>query len=89
MQVAILNGITMGGGAGVSIPGTFRIATDKTVCNKDTCTHYFSLLQMFVGLVIGPYFIVPCSLFHEDSHKLFCKILPLLIVLHSSIYNFI
>ncbi|KAI5345098.1 PREDICTED: 3-hydroxyisobutyryl-CoA hydrolase [Prunus dulcis] len=30
-HVAILNGITMGGGAGVSIPGTFRIATDKTV----------------------------------------------------------
>ncbi|XP_022153252.1 3-hydroxyisobutyryl-CoA hydrolase-like protein 1, mitochondrial [Momordica charantia] len=30
-HVAILNGITMGGGAGVSIPGTFRVATDKTV----------------------------------------------------------
>lgn len=34
MQVALLNGITMGGGAGVSIPGTFRVATDKTVCSK-------------------------------------------------------
>lgn len=33
MQVAILNGVTMGGGAGVSIPGTFRVATDRTVCN--------------------------------------------------------
>ncbi|KAL2477992.1 3-hydroxyisobutyryl-CoA hydrolase-like protein 1 [Forsythia ovata] len=30
-HVAILNGITMGGGAGISIPGTFRVATDKTV----------------------------------------------------------
>ncbi|KAI3449082.1 hypothetical protein Pfo_005747 [Paulownia fortunei] len=30
-HVAILNGITMGGGAGVSIPGTFRVATDKTI----------------------------------------------------------
>ncbi|XP_043697951.1 3-hydroxyisobutyryl-CoA hydrolase-like protein 1, mitochondrial isoform X2 [Telopea speciosissima] len=30
-HVAILNGITMGGGAGVSIPGTFRVATEKTV----------------------------------------------------------
>ncbi|KAJ9556540.1 hypothetical protein OSB04_011154 [Centaurea solstitialis] len=30
-NVAILDGITMGGGAGVSIPGTFRVATDKTV----------------------------------------------------------
>ncbi|KAM6587374.1 hypothetical protein CsatA_009979 [Cannabis sativa] len=30
-HVAILNGITMGGGAGVSIPGMFRLATEKTV----------------------------------------------------------
>lgn len=30
-HVALLNGITMGGGAGVSIPGTFRVATNKTV----------------------------------------------------------
>ncbi|QCE04706.1 3-hydroxyisobutyryl-CoA hydrolase-like protein 1, mitochondrial [Vigna unguiculata] len=30
-HVALLNGITMGGGAGVSIPGTFRAATDKTI----------------------------------------------------------
>ncbi|KAE9445447.1 hypothetical protein C3L33_22655, partial [Rhododendron williamsianum] len=30
-HVALLNGITMGGGGGVSIPGTFRVATNKTV----------------------------------------------------------
>ncbi|KAL6499423.1 hypothetical protein OROHE_026086 [Orobanche hederae] len=30
-HVALLNGITMGGGAGISIPGTFRVATDKTI----------------------------------------------------------
>ncbi|KAM7275602.1 hypothetical protein ACFE04_017468 [Oxalis oulophora] len=30
-HVALLNGITMGGGAGVSIPGTFRVATGRTV----------------------------------------------------------
>ncbi|CAH2060153.1 unnamed protein product [Thlaspi arvense] len=30
-QVSILNGIVMGGGAGVSIHGRFRIATEKTV----------------------------------------------------------
>ncbi|KAJ7950866.1 3-hydroxyisobutyryl-CoA hydrolase-like protein 1, mitochondrial [Quillaja saponaria] len=30
-HVALLNGITMGGGAGVSIPGTFRVATEKTI----------------------------------------------------------
>ena len=29
--MALLNGITVGGGGGVSIPGTFRVATDKTV----------------------------------------------------------
>ncbi|XP_016490479.2 3-hydroxyisobutyryl-CoA hydrolase-like protein 1, mitochondrial isoform X2 [Nicotiana tabacum] len=31
LKVALLNGITMGGGAGISIPGTFRVATEKTV----------------------------------------------------------
>lgn len=30
-HVALLNGVTMGGGAGVSVPGTFRVATDQTV----------------------------------------------------------
>ncbi|XP_015060441.1 3-hydroxyisobutyryl-CoA hydrolase-like protein 1, mitochondrial [Solanum pennellii] len=30
-HVALLNGVTMGGGAGISIPGTFRVATEKTV----------------------------------------------------------
>lgn len=31
MQVAIMDGITMGAGAGVSLPGSFRLVTDKTV----------------------------------------------------------
>lgn len=36
-QVALLNGITMGGGAAISIPGTFRVATEKTVfANPET-----------------------------------------------------
>ncbi|XP_024995917.1 3-hydroxyisobutyryl-CoA hydrolase-like protein 1, mitochondrial [Cynara cardunculus var. scolymus] len=30
-HVAILNGITMGGGAGISIPAKFRVVTEKTV----------------------------------------------------------
>ncbi|KAL7610148.1 hypothetical protein Lser_V15G14181 [Lactuca serriola] len=30
-NVAILDGYTMGGAGGISIPGTFRVATDKTV----------------------------------------------------------
>lgn len=35
MQVAIMNGITMGGGAGLSVHGSFCIATEKTVCIID------------------------------------------------------
>ncbi|KAK3030618.1 hypothetical protein RJ639_039978 [Escallonia herrerae] len=30
-NVAILDGYTMGGGAGISLPGMFRVATDKTL----------------------------------------------------------
>ncbi|KAF6175419.1 hypothetical protein GIB67_036510 [Kingdonia uniflora] len=30
-HVTLMDGVTMGGGAGISVPGTFRIATDKTV----------------------------------------------------------
>lgn len=45
MQVALLNGVTMGGGAGVSIPGMFRVATDKTVCSKIAFT--FILFPLF------------------------------------------
>ncbi|GJU87273.1 3-hydroxyisobutyryl-CoA hydrolase-like protein 2, mitochondrial [Tanacetum coccineum] len=30
-NLTILDGITMGGGAGIAVPGMFRIATDKTV----------------------------------------------------------
>ncbi|KAJ6825611.1 3-hydroxyisobutyryl-CoA hydrolase-like protein 2, mitochondrial [Iris pallida] len=30
-HVAILDGITMGGGAGISVPGTFRVATDRSI----------------------------------------------------------
>ncbi|PWA89669.1 ATP-dependent caseinolytic (Clp) protease/crotonase family protein [Artemisia annua] len=40
-NVAILNGITMGGGAGISIPGTFRIATDKNA---------FATPEVLIGL---------------------------------------
>ncbi|GJU44356.1 3-hydroxyisobutyryl-CoA hydrolase-like protein 1, mitochondrial [Tanacetum coccineum] len=40
-NVAILDGITMGGGAGISIPGTFRIATDKTA---------FATPEVLIGL---------------------------------------
>ncbi|KAK3037678.1 hypothetical protein RJ639_030622 [Escallonia herrerae] len=33
--VAILDGYTMGGGAGISLPGMFRVATDKTVIDVE------------------------------------------------------
>ncbi|KAG5622128.1 hypothetical protein H5410_007346 [Solanum commersonii] len=35
IKIALLNGITMAGGAAISIPGTFRVATQKTV-NENT-----------------------------------------------------
>ena len=47
-QVAILNGITMGGGARVSIPGTFRLATDRTVCCSDLLSVNLSSHYSFV-----------------------------------------
>lgn len=31
-KVSILNGIVMGGGAGASIHGRFRVATENSVC---------------------------------------------------------
>lgn len=31
VQVAILDGVTMGSGAGISLPGMFRVVTDRTV----------------------------------------------------------
>lgn len=39
-HVAIMNGITMGGGAGLSVHGSFRIATEKTV---------FSIPEVLIG----------------------------------------
>jgi hypothetical protein len=51
--VAIVDGITMGGGGGVSIPGTFRIATERTVCQNN--------LPNFLSFSI-------CSFTCADSH---------------------
>jgi 3-hydroxyisobutyryl-CoA hydrolase len=31
LKVALLNGIVMGGGAGISMHGKFRVATENTV----------------------------------------------------------
>lgn len=39
LQVALWHGLVMGGGAGLSVPGTFGVATEKTVsCNLFFCT---------------------------------------------------
>ncbi|OVA10316.1 Crotonase superfamily [Macleaya cordata] len=58
-HVAILDGITMGGGAGVSLPGQFRVATDKTVFATPECqlgfhpeagaSYYLSRLPGYLG----------------------------------------
>ncbi|XVF33569.1 hypothetical protein REPUB_Repub17cG0179600 [Reevesia pubescens] len=62
-HVAILNGITMGGGAGVSIPGTFRLATGRTVfATPETrigfhpdagASFYLSRLPGYLGEYLG------------------------------------
>lgn len=33
LQVAILDGMTMGCGSGISLTGMFSVVTDKTVCD--------------------------------------------------------
>ncbi|GAB2265241.1 hypothetical protein Dimus_000310 [Dionaea muscipula] len=58
-HVAILDGITMGAGAGVSVPGMFRVVTDKTVfCHPETqlgfhpdagASFYLSRLPGYLG----------------------------------------
>uniref|UniRef100_A0A7N2LEH9 3-hydroxyisobutyryl-CoA hydrolase n=1 Tax=Quercus lobata TaxID=97700 RepID=A0A7N2LEH9_QUELO len=45
-QVSILNGIVMGGGAGASIHGRFRVATENSV-SWITCILIVDLLQVF------------------------------------------
>ncbi|XP_059460566.1 small ribosomal subunit protein mS47 [Corylus avellana] len=58
-HVAISDGITMGGGAGISLPGMFRLVTDKTVfCHPETqmgfhpdagASFYLSRLPGYLG----------------------------------------
>ena len=68
MQVALLNGIAMGGGAGVSIPGMFRVAADKTVCSNFECT----FVLFFSYLAIGQFFSLTNFLLWKNFFKLFC-----------------
>ncbi|KAF0852451.1 mitochondrial 3-hydroxyisobutyryl-CoA hydrolase domain protein [Andalucia godoyi] len=55
--VAILDGITMGGGVGISVHGAFRIATDKTV---------FAMPETAIGFFpdVGGSFMLPRLPFH-------------------------
>jgi len=50
--IAIMNGVTMGGGVGISVNGKFRIATEKTV---------FAMPECAIGLVpdVGGGFFLP------------------------------
>ncbi|KAH9302821.1 hypothetical protein KI387_014404, partial [Taxus chinensis] len=62
-QVALLNGIVMGGGSGISIHGKFRVATEKTLyampetglgLHPDVGASYFlSRLPGFLGEYVG------------------------------------
>jgi len=66
-QVSLLNGIVMGGGAGVSLHGSFRVATDKTVFAMpetalgffpDVGASYFlSRLPGFYGYHLSPFLL--------------------------------
>ncbi|KAL3326148.1 hypothetical protein AABB24_037045 [Solanum stoloniferum] len=66
-QVALLNGITMGGGAAISIPGTFCVATERTDQRK-TC----SLQSAFICSLCLLLLSIKCHLsYNELSEVLF------------------
>lgn len=49
LQVSILNGRTMGCGSGISLPGMFRVVTDKTVSDFFICSNEtFSAIYLFI-----------------------------------------
>ncbi|KAK9849787.1 hypothetical protein WJX84_000370 [Apatococcus fuscideae] len=62
-QVALLDGITMGGGAGISINGTFRVATEKTLFAMPECgiglypdvgaAHFLNQLPGHMGMYLA------------------------------------
>lgn len=54
----------MGGGGGVSIPGTFRIATDRTVCQYVFLDLLFFSIY-FCGELIFAIFLLMVALFQE------------------------
>jgi len=52
--IAIINGITMGGGVGLSVHGKYRIATEKTLLFPDVgATYFLSRLKGRLGIYLG------------------------------------
>ena len=61
--IAIIDGITMGGGVGLSVHGKYRIATEKTLfampetaiglCPDTGATHFLSRLKGKLGIYLG------------------------------------
>ena len=61
--IAIINGITMGGGVGLAILGKYRIATEKTLCAVPEttiglfpdagATYFLSRLKGKLGVYLG------------------------------------
>jgi len=61
--IAIIDGITMGGGVGLSVHGKYRIATEKTLfampetaiglCPDTGVTHFLSRLKGKLGIYLG------------------------------------
>lgn len=61
--IALINGITMGGGCGLSINGRFRVSTEKTMLSMPETalglfpdvggTHFLSRLHNNLGLFLG------------------------------------
>lgn len=66
VQVAILDGITMGaGGAGIAMPAMFRVVTDKTVCIF--CLLYKQVPLDFIVLVLV--FVLKADFFSYNHMK--------------------
>lgn len=50
VQVAILDGVTMGSGAGISLPGMFRVVTNRTVRTCFHCADYETRFPYLINL---------------------------------------
>jgi enoyl-CoA hydratase/carnithine racemase len=77
--IALLDGITMGGGVGVSVHGTFRIATERTV---------FAMPECAIGLIpdVGGSYFLP-RLVPDGSLGLYigltgCRLKVRVIIIH-------